>query len=94
MSSEVFDTVSRKFTVLKKSLNAKGPYDASIVRIGYKLLVISRPFNSPRTQVNKFNVYDVDKDEWSLEDIDDVELKHIVCWSKVSVVWQSNQLLK
>ena len=86
MSSEVFDSVSRKFTVLKKPLNAKGPYDASIVRIGYKLLVISRPFNSPKTKVYKFNVYDVDKDEWSLEDIDDVELKHIVCWSKVSVV--------
>ena len=64
---EVFDSRSRKFTNLKKMIEFEefGPTYASLVNIGYKIIVIQEIVNE---KVRYVNIYDALQDSWSLRE--------------------------
>ena len=45
-----------------------------------------KPWNSPKTVVEQFQIYDVLKDQWYLEENNQDESKYVSSWSKIPFV--------
>ena len=85
LTCEVFDSSSRKFTCIKQLLVVKNLsyYPSSVVSIGYKVLFF---YSISCNANNKFQVYDVIKDQWCLKENNLIEGKRHICCSKLPLV--------
>ena len=79
LTCEVFDSCSKKFTGIKEMLvvNNLNYFFTSVVSIGYKVLFF---YSTSCSANNKYQVYDVIKDQWCLKENNLIEAKqHIYC---------------
>ena len=82
---EVFDSSSRKFTSITQLLPVNNLiYDyASVVSIGYKVLYF---YSTTDTATNKYQLYDVLKDQWCLKANDFIEANRKISCCKIPLV--------
>ena len=85
LNCEVFDSSSRIFTRIERLLilNNLTYYRTSVLNIGYKILVFCSTGSSAN---NKFQIYDVLKDQWFSKENEFIGAKMYVRCSKLPVI--------
>ena len=85
LTCEVFDSSTRQFTSIKNMLvlNHLINFGTSVVNIGYKVLFF---YSTSCNANNKFQVYDVLKDQWSFKENNLIEGKRRISCSKLPLV--------
>ena len=79
LNNEVFDSVSRRFTMLKvKPLTQSFMYSVRVAGVGYNIFVF-RENSSPK----EILVYNVLKDHWEYKDFDHVGVNEVYCCSRL-----------
>ena len=79
---EVFDSISRKFTSIKK-IEVTNTVGLSVVGIDNEMFAFHKLHSSG---IKYFHIYDVLKDQWCVKEIDLNDVHCVICCSKLSVL--------